>query len=99
MDRQIWGLRKIYRRGYKYQKTGVMLSELVYAKTRQMDLFRLSPISKKANLMEVIDNINNKMGKNTIRIASQGIKQNWSMKRENMSQNYTTDWDELLCVL
>lgn len=94
----IWGLRKIYRRGYKYQKAGVMLSELVDAQTRQTDLFGLSPISNRTQLMEVIDNINDRMGKGTIRLASQGIKQSWSMRRENVSQNYTTDWDELLCI-
>lgn len=94
----IWGLRKIYRRGYKYQKAGVMLSELVDAQTRQTDLFGLSPISNKNNLMEVIDIINDRMGKGTIRFASQRIKQSWSMRRDNMSQNYTTEWDELLIV-
>ncbi|WP_256206335.1 DinB/UmuC family translesion DNA polymerase [Nitrosomonas oligotropha] len=35
----LWGLRKIYRSGYKYQKAGVMLSELVSRQYRQMDLF------------------------------------------------------------
>jgi len=94
----IWGLRKIYRRGYKYQKAGVMLSELVDTQTRQMDLFGLSPINNRNQLMEVVDNINNRMGKGTVRLASQGIKQSWSMRRENVSQNYTTDWNELLCV-
>lgn len=75
-----------------------MLSELVDAQTRQMDLFGLAPISNKTNLMDVMDNINDRMGKGSIRLASQGIKQNWSIKRESMSQNYTTEWEELLCV-
>lgn len=35
----LWGLRRIYRRGYKYQKAGVMLSELVPRQYRQLDLF------------------------------------------------------------
>ena len=91
-------LRNIYRLGYQFEKGGVMLSELVDAQTRQTDLFGLSPISNRTKLMEVIDNINDRMGKGTIRLASQGIKQGWSMRRENVSQNYTTDWDELLCV-
>ncbi len=75
-----------------------MLSELVDTQTRQMDLFGLSPINNRNQLMEVVDNINNRMGKGTVRLASQGIKQSWSMRRENVSQNYTTDWNELLCV-
>ncbi|MEQ1815537.1 MAG: Y-family DNA polymerase [Nitrosomonas sp.] len=35
----LWGLRRIYRRGYQYQKAGVMLSELVSRQYRQLDLF------------------------------------------------------------
>lgn len=34
-----WGLRRIYRSGYQYQKAGVMLSELVSRQYRQLDLF------------------------------------------------------------
>ncbi|WP_277267585.1 Y-family DNA polymerase [Nitrosomonas nitrosa] len=94
----IWGLRKIYRRGYQYQKAGVMLSGLVDAQTRQADLFGLSPISNKTKVMDVIDAINVRMGRGTIRLASEGITKNWLMRRGNKSQNYTTDWDELICV-
>ncbi|PSJ15843.1 Y-family DNA polymerase [Nitrosomonas supralitoralis] len=94
----IWGLRKIYRHGYKYQKAGVILSNLVDTEIRQTDLFGLSPISNRYQLMKVVDNINDRMGKGSIWLASQGIKQSWSMRRENVSQNYTTDWDELLCI-
>lgn len=94
----IWGLRKIYRRGYQYQKAGVILSALVDAQTRQADLFGLSPISNKTEVMGVIDAINARMGRGTIRLASEGITKNWLMRRGNKSQNYTTDWDELICV-
>ncbi|WP_107803997.1 DUF4113 domain-containing protein [Nitrosomonas oligotropha] len=48
--------------------------------------------------MEVMDRINDRMGKGTIRLASQGVQQKWLMRREKMSQNYTTDWNELVCV-
>lgn len=95
----IWGLRKIFRRGYKYQKAGVMLSGLVDAETRQADLFGLVPNGYKSQkVMEVVDEINNRMGTGTIKLASQGIRQNWLMRREKMSRSYTTDWDELVCV-
>lgn len=94
----IFGLRKIYRRGYEYQKTGVVLNGLVDNETRQSDLFGLSPINKKSKVMDVLDAVNDRMGKGTIRLASEGITKSWMMKRGNKSQNYTTDWDELLCV-
>ena len=95
----LWGLRKIYGRGYKYQKAGVMLSGLVDAETRQADLFGLVPKGYTSQaLMNVVDSINNRMGKGTIRLASEGFKKTWSMRREKKSRNYTTDWDELICV-
>ena len=95
----LWGLRKIYRRGYKYQKAGVMLSGLVDAETRQADLFGLVPKGyNSSKLMDVVDSINNRMGPGTIMLASEGFKKTWFMQRENKSQDYTTDWDDLICV-
>ena len=95
----LWGLRRIYRQGYKYQRAGVMLAELVSADSRQNDLFStISTGTKSGRLMEVIDQVNDRMGAGTIRLASEGIKQSWSMRRESKSQNYTTDWNELLCI-
>ena len=98
----LWGLRKIYRRGYCYQKAGVMLSELVPRRYRQLDLF--SPAStaeadkKSTQMMSVIDQINARMGRGTIKLASEGFKQPWKMKQGNKSPNYTTNWEELVCV-
>jgi DNA polymerase V len=70
----------------------------VDTQARQADLFGLSPISNKIEVMGVIDAINARMGRGTIRLASEGITKNWLMRRGNKSQNYTTDWDELICV-
>ncbi|SFD97328.1 Y-family DNA polymerase [Nitrosomonas sp. Nm166] len=95
----LWGLREIYRRGYKYQKAGVILSELVSADKLQHDLFSRASIDHKARkLNEVMDQINDRMGSGTIRLASQGIQQSWAMRQANKSRNYTTDWQELLVV-
>ncbi len=95
----LWGLRKIYRYGYKYQKAGVMLSNLVSTHNRQSDLFSLELVDTKSdNLMQVIDQINARMGRNTLKLASQGFRQPWKMKQGNKSPSYTTSWDELICV-
>ncbi len=96
----LWGLRRIYRRGFEYQKAGVRLSGLVNAQTRQTDLFGLLPKGYTSQeLIEVVDHINHRMGSGTIRLSSEGLQQSWRMKRERISQEFTTDWDELLCVL
>lgn len=95
----LWGLRRIYRPGYQYQKAGVMLSNLVSTHNRQPDLFSLELVDTKSdNLMQVIDQINARMGRNTLKLASQGFRQPWKMKQGNKSPSYTTSWDELICV-
>ena len=93
----LWTLNRLYRAGYNYQKAGVMLSELVPAEGCQTDLFASQTASIKSNkLMTVMDNINKKMGKESIKVASEGFKRPWKMKQENKSPCYTTKWDELL---
>ena len=42
-----------------------------------------------------MDEINNKMGKNTIKLASQGIQNVWKMRADMMSNRYTTKWKEI----
>lgn len=96
----LWGLRKIYRRGYKYQKAGVMLSELVPRQYRQLDLFGSVSAAdiQSSKLMGVIDQINTLMGRGTLKLASEGFKQPCKMKQGNKSPNYTTRWEELIYV-
>ena len=93
----LWALKRLYRAGYNYQKAGVMLSDLVPAEGCQTDLFANRALSiKSKKLMTVMDNINKKMGKESIKVASEGFKRPWKMKQENKSPSYTTNWDELL---
>lgn len=95
----LWILKGIYKRGYMYQKAGVILSNLVAAKGQQTDLFGFNSSASKSNqLMSVIDEINSKMGKQHLRIASMGYKQPWAMKQERKSKCFTTKWDELVLV-
>lgn len=91
----IQGLKHIYRPGYEYQKAGVMLSELQPKSVLQADLFAAPVTSGNAKLMGVLDAINRKMGKRSLRLASDGISQAWQMRSGNKSPAYTTRWDEL----
>lgn len=94
----LWGLRKIYRSGYRYQKARIMLAGLVSINDRQCDLFSLAEENKSGKLMEVMDRINVRMGNGTLKLASEGFRQPWKMKQANRSPSYTTNWDELICV-
>jgi DNA polymerase V len=95
----LWGLRRIYRSGYRYQKAGVMLSELVAQQGRQSDLFASEAAQGKSNrLMAVLDQVNALMGRQTLKLAAEGFSQPWKMKQGNRSPGYTTCWDDLVVV-
>ena len=46
-------------------------------------------------LMGTLDRINRNMGSGTIKLLGEGIDKSWSMRRQNVSNRYTTEWDEL----
>ena len=96
-------LQKIWRPGYQYQKACVMLSNIQTKSALQVDLFAPNPVysgnRKSDNLMHTVDILNKKMGKQTIQLASSGLKsQPWKMNRRLMSPRYTTRWEDLLMV-
>ena len=97
-------LKVIYKKGIKYHKAGIILGELLPESQNQGVLFnqgelfdyeKNQDIKKASAIISTIDNINNRMGKDTVFIAAQGIERNWSMKRNMKSPNYTTDWEDL----
>lgn len=93
----LWGLKRIYKSGFAYQKAGVALINLTDAKNRQKNLFSQS--KDNTRLMEVIDQINATWGQGTLRSAAEGIEKRWKMKREWMSPSYTTNWEHLPVVV
>ena len=48
--------------------------------------------------MTTFDSINQKYGKNSLRIASEGVKKKRLMKRSKCSSNFTTNLKDLLKV-
>ena len=96
-------LKPLYREGYRYKKTGVILSELTPQGQTQMSLLDTVDRSKHQRLMETLDKINGLWGKETVIAAAQGVYTEqqpnpWKMKSMKMSRRYTTHPDELLCV-
>ena len=90
---------KIYRDGYRYRKAGVIMRELVSIQHQQKSLWTNdSEQIRQKKLMQVLDQVNQKMGKNTLTLAATGIKCSWSMRRNNCSPAYTTDWQQLPLV-
>ena len=86
----LWGLKRIYRPGFAYQKAGVAFLNLTDAGTPQGDLF--SKARDNTRLMQAMDRINANWGKGALRSAAEGIGKGWRMKRERVSPGYTTSW-------
>jgi DNA polymerase V len=92
-------LRRIYREEFRYQKAGVMLSDIFPDNIYQCDLFSVHATSpRNTRLMATLDQINLKTGKSVIKLASDGVGQGWKMKTGNKSPAYTTQWAELPTV-
>lgn len=91
-------LKKIFKDGIQYHKCGVLLSDLILKEHKQMDLFN-QPSSEELQMadavMNIMDAVNKKYGARTIRLASEGFRKSWSMKRQLKTPNYTTRWAEL----
>ena len=88
----------IWRNGYNYKKGGIMLLDLMPASALQQTLFALPDNIASQSRMQVIDALNKKYGKGSVVIGAAGLKHGWSLRREYLSPNYTTNWQELLRV-
>ncbi|MDP1638795.1 MAG: Y-family DNA polymerase [Candidatus Nitrotoga sp.] len=96
IDAAIKGLKEIYRSGFHYKKSGVLLMGLQSKGSIQATLFDdTDKQAKSVNMMRTLDAINKKIGKGSVTLAASGLKHRWAMRRERQSPNYTTDWFEL----
>ena len=89
------GLSVIYKRDILYIKCGIILSDLIDSKSIQSKFFVVDE-KRDNNLTFVIDKINNKFNKDTLRLATQPLSPSWRMRQMKKSPSYTTSWKELL---
>ncbi len=90
-------LQKIFKTGYRYQKVGIILCELIDAEQMQLDVFNTQqPQNEK--LMQLMDEINQKLGRATVKFAAAGLNQEWRATSDKRSRDYTGDWDGLPVV-
>lgn len=92
------GLRRIYKQGYSYKKSGIIVSEIVPDTQVQQNFFDGTDRQKHKRLMKVLDSFNRLHGRDTIRVATQGYDRAWNLKREMLSRRYTTRINEIITV-
>lgn len=91
-------LNRIYRKGYRYKKSGVIVSELVPDEGRQKTLWQGEADDRMEKLMRVMDRLNTSGDHDLLKFAVQGNGSNWKMRQHNLSPRYTTKWKEILTV-
>lgn len=75
--------------GYAYTKAGVMLDDLVPEAEAPVDLLAHQQ-ERSAKLSAALDAVNDKWGKKTVILASEGFKQPFATKADMRSPRYTT---------
>ncbi|MEB0222212.1 DUF4113 domain-containing protein, partial [Pseudomonas sp. AB12(2023)] len=86
---------RVFRPGFKYSKAEVMLLSLCQPGEFTENLFAPSQPGEATKVMSVLDAINGKWGRGTLRVASVPATPEWGMRRNLLSQSYTTRLDQL----
>ena len=92
-------LKYIYKKGYKYQKVGIIFSALSDVGIYKKNLFSLiNSEEKRKKLMKAIDYTNNKYGRNALSIAHAGLKKNGTLKDNTIPKLIPLSFDFLPIV-
>ncbi|KIT16590.1 Y-family DNA polymerase [Jannaschia aquimarina] len=79
---------------YGFSKAGVLLDDLLPLEDRPRTLFdAMRP--KSAELMCALDMVNDRFGKKTMVLASEGMERSWALRADHRSPRYTTRISEL----
>ena len=74
---------------FGFTKAGVMLDDLVRIEERPLTLFNV-PKPKSQALMSALDQVNDRFGRKTMVLASEGVKRPWQLRADHRSPRYTT---------
>jgi DNA polymerase V len=89
------GLDEVYRPGFSYAKAEVLLMDLCGRGEFTDDLFAASQPAASEKVMAVLDLVNAKWGRGTLRPGIVPASPEWGMRRELLSQSFTTRVDQL----
>ncbi|WP_110692126.1 Y-family DNA polymerase [Salinicola halophyticus] len=92
-------LERLHAPNKRYMKGGVMLMEICDRATEQLSLLN-APQSdvdraRSEKLMGVMDELNQKMGRGTVRIGTPSAGAAWHLRCSHRSPRYTTRWEEI----
>ncbi len=90
-------LREAFRPGVAYKRAGVILSDISSKSGIQTDLFDANDRDRHDRLMKAVDALNERFGRHRLVTAAEGFEP-FKMNRNHLSQQYTTDWAQIIKV-
>jgi len=91
-------LDRIWRPGFAYRRAGVVLTGLSNNRFLQLDAFEGDRRQAESALMQALDRINEKYGRDVVFLGSTGTEKEWLSRSTEKSPCYTTQWADLLRV-
>ena len=88
----------LHQPGCGYAGAGVRLLDLRPAARGQGDWLTPGDTARTAARLAVLDQINARWGRGTLRLAREGFEPPWALRRDHCSPAYTTRWDDLPVV-
>ncbi|GJE47005.1 Protein UmuC [Methylobacterium tardum] len=98
----VFGVRKVWKPGYRYSKAGIVTTDLVPLEASQRAFPSMGQLDREnaTALMAALDACNRRYGRGTVVPATAGVvqKREWATKFEMRSPRYTTRFEELPVV-
>jgi len=85
---------RMFKPGYAYKKAGVMLGDISPVGRYQTDWLEPAQATD-TRLMNTLDKLNQRYGRGTVKVSTQGAHAGWQMRQERKSPDYTTNWGAL----
>jgi DNA polymerase V len=95
----IRGLERVFRNGRDYQKTGVTLLGLQPNNAQHSDLFENDSSPKNSKLMDAVDQLNRRLGKDTVTFGRVQGEVKGERRHDLLSPAYTSNWEQLPMVV
>ncbi|GAB4217555.1 MAG: Y-family DNA polymerase [Synechococcales cyanobacterium] len=86
---------QLFEEGVSYRKAGVILSRFEPAQAVQGSLLSGGDAAGVGELWQMVDGVNRRWGRETLRLAVTGLERQWLLKAAKRSPRYTTQWQEL----
>lgn len=91
-------LKAIFREGYGYKKTGIILNDIVPENQVQLSLLNAGHHERDTKLMQTLDNLRERFGFATVGYGMQGEGNECALRKEFASPCYTTKVAEVMKV-